>query len=442
MTYSLLEQGIGAALAGRRDEARDLLVQLVEADERNEEAWVWLAGLLDDPHDIRVCLENALELNPSNLKAQQGLAWLEQRHGVSAPLERGSLPAPAAPVPPQPQSAEAITALLSAPAQPPHVSPPTGAVAPQSSSSAYRSLHEHPVGPLASDAPCVYCGAEMPLSQKRCPRCHVSQIVRAPADPRKGSPAMTLLSWCWLIPAVVGYAVFIIAVFIGFAEGFTRRSPGLVGIMMLVGVILIFTLIYFLLWSPFLLLARGLYRCRPWAYIIQSIWTAIELAFCVVATLVIMRMPGGIDGLLSDPAIRQRSIFLSSPAMFWGAIIISIGWRLLVCFMLWSGYGAVFGRRSRLVPNVSVSSDNYNNGLAYRKRGMWYMAVQEWEGAVIRAPRSLEYLHILGLGYAQIQQYDRARATLDSALQIAPNDSGIVGSRAMVDQMEKRGGRW
>jgi tetratricopeptide (TPR) repeat protein len=110
--------------------------------------------------------------------------------------------------------------------------------------------------------------------------------------------------------------------------------------------------------------------------------------------------------------------------------------------MLWFGYGAVFGRRLRVVPNVTVSSENYNNGLAYRKRGMWYMAVQEWEGAVMRVPHSLEYLHILGLGYAQIQQYNLARVTLDAALQIAPNDAGLVGSRALVDQMEQRGSRW
>src|SRR5206468_3375051 len=102
-----------------------------------------------------------------------------------------------------------------------------------------------------------------------------------------------------------GYAAFIIAVFIGFVEGLSRRSPGLFGIMMVVGVVIIFTIIYFLLLSPFLLLARGLYRCRPWAYIIQSIWTAIELAVYVIATLVLMRMPGGVDTLLNDPAIRQ-----------------------------------------------------------------------------------------------------------------------------------------
>jgi hypothetical protein len=52
--------------------------------------------MVDDPEDMRVCLENALQLNPSNPKAQQGLAWVEQRYGKRPALE--SVP-PAAPPP-------------------------------------------------------------------------------------------------------------------------------------------------------------------------------------------------------------------------------------------------------------------------------------------------------------------------------------------------------
>src|SRR5688500_20335656 len=82
MTDTLLEQGISAAITGRRDEARALLSQVVEADDRNEQAWLWLSGLVEEPEDMRTCLENVLHLNPDNVKAQQGGAWLEQSHGA------------------------------------------------------------------------------------------------------------------------------------------------------------------------------------------------------------------------------------------------------------------------------------------------------------------------------------------------------------------------
>src|SRR6478672_6566867 len=82
MADNLLEQGISAALTGRRDEARALISQAVVDDDRNEQAWLWLSGLVEDPEDIRTCLENVLHINPDNVKAQQGLVWLEQRHGA------------------------------------------------------------------------------------------------------------------------------------------------------------------------------------------------------------------------------------------------------------------------------------------------------------------------------------------------------------------------
>src|SRR5678815_5693766 len=82
MTDTLLEQGISAALTGRREEARALLSQVVEADDRNQKAWLWLSGLVEDPEEIRTCLENVLHLNPANAKAQHGLAWVEQQYGV------------------------------------------------------------------------------------------------------------------------------------------------------------------------------------------------------------------------------------------------------------------------------------------------------------------------------------------------------------------------
>jgi Flp pilus assembly protein TadD len=67
------------------------------------------------------------------------------------------------------------------------------------------------------------------------------------------------------------------------------------------------------------------------------------------------------------------------------------------------------------------------------------MATREWEAAVSKAPTDLNYLHALGLAYAQIKQFAKARATLDRALQIAPADPRIQDSRALVDNLAARG---
>jgi hypothetical protein len=73
MTDNLLEQGISAALTGRREEARALLAQVVEADERNEQAWLWLSGLVEEPEEIRTCLE--MYCTSTRIMSRPSRAW-------------------------------------------------------------------------------------------------------------------------------------------------------------------------------------------------------------------------------------------------------------------------------------------------------------------------------------------------------------------------------
>ncbi len=75
----LLKQGIAAVRAGRKDEARQKLMWVVERDEQNEQAWLWLSGVVESTADQRVCLENVLAINPANAAAQRGLRLLDQQ---------------------------------------------------------------------------------------------------------------------------------------------------------------------------------------------------------------------------------------------------------------------------------------------------------------------------------------------------------------------------
>ena len=84
-TPDLLQRGIEAARAKRNAEARELLMYVVQLDEQNEQAWLWLSGVVESNDDRRVCLENVLALNPANQRAQAGLRWLDQ-HAPAAPV--------------------------------------------------------------------------------------------------------------------------------------------------------------------------------------------------------------------------------------------------------------------------------------------------------------------------------------------------------------------
>lgn len=86
-TDDLLRQGIAAARSGRKAEAREKLLLVVERDEQNEQAWLWLSGVVESASDRRVCLENVLTINPASAAAQKGLRWLDE-HAPASRSER------------------------------------------------------------------------------------------------------------------------------------------------------------------------------------------------------------------------------------------------------------------------------------------------------------------------------------------------------------------
>ncbi len=88
--HQLYQRGVAAARGGQKRIAAVLLTRSVQLDPRNEAAWLWLSGVVDDPHQIAFCLQAVLRLNPANERAQQGMNWLEKRklleHAPSSPV--------------------------------------------------------------------------------------------------------------------------------------------------------------------------------------------------------------------------------------------------------------------------------------------------------------------------------------------------------------------
>jgi tetratricopeptide (TPR) repeat protein len=62
----LQEQGIQAAKAGQKDEARRLLQQALRIEPRNDTTWLWLASVARDQRERLVCLQKVLQINRDN----------------------------------------------------------------------------------------------------------------------------------------------------------------------------------------------------------------------------------------------------------------------------------------------------------------------------------------------------------------------------------------
>jgi DNA-directed RNA polymerase subunit RPC12/RpoP len=81
----LLKRGLTAAKSGDEAQARILLRRVVEQDERNVTAWLWLSSVVDNFADLEVCLENAAILQPDNALVRQRLAWVKQQQAAVLP---------------------------------------------------------------------------------------------------------------------------------------------------------------------------------------------------------------------------------------------------------------------------------------------------------------------------------------------------------------------
>ena len=426
----LLQQGIAAARAGQREQARALLVQLVEADERNEQAWLWLAGVVDDPEDMRTCLENVLDLNPGNLKAQQGLAWIEERHGPRPAPQ----PEPEAAPEPPPDAATGPTIRLApeaaAPAPPATIAPPAPA--------------SEPAEAAAPDNPCPYCGAPTTPTQRYCTQCRNSLMIRA-APSEQRSVATTILAVLWAISTVLtilgGLAYLVLGLLGGALLQGAGRQAGRGGAAAITAALLLPGIIVLILGGLSFLVTRGLFRRARWAYIVHLVFTvlgAIGALFQVINGGLVLSQ--GIS-IPSQQFGRSRPLPEGTlEAVLAGVLFCSAAWQLIFILLTVLSWRDFFGPSVRFLPEVDTTDHlgHYNNGVAYKNRGMWYMAAREWEAAVSKAPHDLNYLHALGLAYAQVKQFAKARTTLDRALQIAPADPRLQDSRALVDKLAAR----
>ncbi len=114
----LVERGVQAFKAKRRDLAEQMLRRAVTLDEMNELGWLWLSGVVEDSEKV-VCLDKVLSINPRNKHAQAGLAAMHKKG--TAPLVPQDAPEP----PPAERPAQAeIAARAETPAQPAIVAPP------------------------------------------------------------------------------------------------------------------------------------------------------------------------------------------------------------------------------------------------------------------------------------------------------------------------------
>lgn len=76
----LRKQGIAAAKAGEKEQARQLLQQSLRLDPNSEAGWLWLMSVARDQREKLICLYKLLEVNPTSEKGLDSLRALSLTH--------------------------------------------------------------------------------------------------------------------------------------------------------------------------------------------------------------------------------------------------------------------------------------------------------------------------------------------------------------------------
>ncbi|MHB8629650.1 MAG: tetratricopeptide repeat protein [Aggregatilineales bacterium] len=81
---ALIQEASIALKTGRKADARRALDQAIALDERSEQAWLWMSGVVDSDEEQEICLENVLSINPTNQKAQKGVDAIRAKRSAAA----------------------------------------------------------------------------------------------------------------------------------------------------------------------------------------------------------------------------------------------------------------------------------------------------------------------------------------------------------------------
>lgn len=80
----LMQLGIQTAKQGNKENARMIFQQVLDADNKNERAWLWMAAVAETPMDRMRFLNTVLSINPTNPTALRELKQLKQRQEASS----------------------------------------------------------------------------------------------------------------------------------------------------------------------------------------------------------------------------------------------------------------------------------------------------------------------------------------------------------------------
>lgn len=389
-----LKEGITAVKKGDRIQGRELLEKVLAADERSEQAWLWLSGAVDSAEERQICLENVLAINPDNALAQNGLARLAQ-----ADLQR-SASGKVQIVRREYAPLSTASALLYPDSQVKTWEWRDSTAVPDKAVTTGYQANESYDDVWAKDVPlCGYCAHELAPEDNRCPHCKKELTIKYFRYPN----ASTNLTILWVLLLGVGQFFLLQLIYNLLAQNnmFAAVSSGIVMII-------------------FVVLAFGVNFRQSWAhlmavYFLVGIILVSVLRWVLPADLAVL----GIAEL--DPAIQDFVQPLTSGLGEAIRVFILTGSVLALFYAIFKAgpdFDQVTVRQvATLTKGPKTAADFNAAATQLARQGLWATAVLHWQNAAAKAPQNITYQESLGQAYAQLGFYERSLDVLQSAVQ-------------------------
>lgn len=388
----LLKTAIQTAKAGEREQAHQLLLQIIKQDEKNEIAWLWLSGVVKAKKDRQICLENVLAINPENAMAMKGLKKL------GAPIPQ---------LPPLPSPIEEKEEIWDEPqydlevpeANDPHASK-------------FQDVWS------GSANICAYCAYPVERSDRKCPKCKRRMVGKELLTPKRSKYLLI-----WVILRSLSHVLSLISIFT-----FASSLPEFIA-----EIPIAFSMTSYLLTVFFSqLLSIGftiaLFLRQAWAY-----WLTIAgIALMVLGIVALAIFAATLPPTPSSGAPAWLGFLCISPF-----IILQILYVYMVVMA-----GDDFRRVKRW--RVAAVDDRIKDPLAmdqvaklYSQQNMWATAVLYWQRAVGRSPGNIAILRRLADGYARLGFPERGLDTLRLAQEKTLDPKTRETLSKQIDQLTK-----
>jgi tetratricopeptide (TPR) repeat protein len=422
-----LTAGIAAAKAGKRAEARDLLLRVVDADENNIQAWLWLSGVVTTLEDREVCLQNVLALDPVNEAAERGLAKVRAEIEATPEIE--------------PESALPYVAA--------EIAPET------------RVAFDFSDTELNDPLLCVYCAHPTQEEDRQCPHCKREMFA---TFYEREKPRWIWTGWMVSVAEAI-FSVGGLLVLIGILASalsvakFSGQSGDISQLLLLylgqshtvpeqaqTTVLSILPRAQFYLRLGYVVLviivAFGLLTRKRLFYVLYVGTLAIEAVLLYLSTNVNRTFVSGgaastpLEGILQVALNEVLGLFMLLSGALFGLFLLI---KIALAFAMNDDFDT---RTERLwcVIDRTVRDPNsaFLRAKTYMRREMWTLAALYLQRALSLQPSTVEYYLALAESYAQLGRYQQSLALLDDAGQLQPDSPIIPDLRGVIIEMQQR----